>query len=76
MFGLMGMCGSVGVDACGGVCVGVDAREGVSMCVGECDCSGMWIGVSAACIGEYICVRICESAETSCVFDCVWGVKS
>lgn len=58
MFGLMGMCGCVGVDACGGVyvavCVGVDPRDGVSLCVGECACSGTWLGVSAPCIGECI----------------------
>lgn len=39
MFGLMGICGCVGVDAYGGVyigeCVGVEARGGVSACVGE-----------------------------------------
>lgn len=71
MFGLIGMRGCVGVDADGGVyaglCVGVDAREGVSVCVGECACSGTWMGVSGVCIGECICA-------TSCVFVC-W-VKS
>lgn len=33
--------------------MGVDARDRVRVCVGECVCSGTWMGVRGVCIGSY-----------------------
>lgn len=54
-----------------GVCVGVDAQDGVSTRVGVRTCGATCTGESVVCIGEGVCVNTGKSAEMSLVFDCV-----
>lgn len=84
MFGLMRICGCIGVC----VCVGMDPHSGVYVCdgantlgdvsVGDGEWTGMWRGVRGVQLGDCVCVRVCVSAVMSgvCVFDRVCRLRS